>query len=249
MCFIVAVFGLISACVLYIKCDTLNIAGVNRPYLNRQDLHLSFPIYLYIYTSITPVRPSIQWFLPSIPCILPFVHPSVPLSIELSIRASAPSSIRPSVRPCVLPSLTLTPDFNPPLRHPSIPFICPSAPLSRRLLLRYSINSTRPPLHPSVCVSVSLSIRPSVRLFVPSSIRPLHIIHPSVPPSAGHSACSSFIRRLPILISFQLSILPFPSSLRLFQPSYVPSIDHFFFSQFMSLQIRKNNHLVDNLFP
>lgn len=35
MCLIVAVFGLISACVLYIKCDTPNIAGVNRPYLNR----------------------------------------------------------------------------------------------------------------------------------------------------------------------------------------------------------------------
>lgn len=35
MCFIVAVFGFISASVLYIKCDTPNIAGVNKPYLNR----------------------------------------------------------------------------------------------------------------------------------------------------------------------------------------------------------------------
>ena len=121
-------------------------------------------IYISILLSLQSVRPSNHSSRPS--------HASFPSSIELSIRASAPSSIRPSVRPCVLPSLTLTPDPNPPLRHPSIPFICPSAPLSRRLLLRYSINSTRPPLHPSVCVSVSLSIRPSVRPCVCSSLRP-----------------------------------------------------------------------------
>ena len=35
MCFIVAYIGLGFTCLLYIKCDTLQIAGVNTPYLNR----------------------------------------------------------------------------------------------------------------------------------------------------------------------------------------------------------------------
>jgi len=34
MCFIVAVGGFINACVLYIKCDAPDIAGLNAPYLN-----------------------------------------------------------------------------------------------------------------------------------------------------------------------------------------------------------------------
>lgn len=35
MCFIAACIGLGCTCLLYIKCDTLQIAGVNTRYLNR----------------------------------------------------------------------------------------------------------------------------------------------------------------------------------------------------------------------
>ncbi|XP_078360965.1 solute carrier organic anion transporter family member 4A1-like [Oculina patagonica] len=44
MSFIVAVFGLVATCFLYIKCDTPNIAGVNAPYLNSSNpVQLSSP--------------------------------------------------------------------------------------------------------------------------------------------------------------------------------------------------------------
>ena len=35
MCFIVAIFGFLSSCVLYINCEQIEIVGVNQPYFNR----------------------------------------------------------------------------------------------------------------------------------------------------------------------------------------------------------------------
>lgn len=35
MCFIVACMSLVCTCFLYIKCDTIQIVGVNTPYVNR----------------------------------------------------------------------------------------------------------------------------------------------------------------------------------------------------------------------
>jgi len=44
MCFITAVLGVILTCFLHVKCDTPNIAGVNRPYLNSSgSVQLSSP--------------------------------------------------------------------------------------------------------------------------------------------------------------------------------------------------------------
>lgn len=53
MCFVVAVLGLVSGCLLFMKCDTPNIAGINTPYLNRLEASLS-PRSLYLLPSVLP---------------------------------------------------------------------------------------------------------------------------------------------------------------------------------------------------
>ena len=133
MCFITAVLGVILTCFLYLKCDTPNIAGVNRPYLNRYEASLfhfaSLPPLTRFLPSVFPsFLPSFPFFflclfvftsvLPTFRFSLTFVFLSYFLSICLSVCFCLPSAgVYLCDCVCLLRSVYLSFPFFPSFLH------------------------------------------------------------------------------------------------------------------------------------